>query len=144
MPDLDYCPVCEGKYVTQCRCLLSNRRCASGHEWHRCAEHGVIAAGSGHGEGKELNRCTCKRKSGAKMTDSLHRLPPVDLLAEDACGVRESGPFGVLDYVRAVSRTQGVDLSVLQAVRMLERSRRVVECVEGYFLLPRGFETKDG
>lgn len=64
----DNCPVCGKEYVARCRCLLGNKTCANGHDWHRCPVHGTINLGSGHGSG---GGCTCP--GGEKKAED--RLP---------------------------------------------------------------------
>ena len=52
------CPFCEAKTVYRCRCMLADKRCANGHEWHQCQEHeGRIVEGpADHGR----TGCTCR------------------------------------------------------------------------------------
>lgn len=59
----DECPTCGGEYTMQCRCLLGNRRCANGHEWHRCQVHGVVPCGGYHGKDPRANGCSCEGAS---------------------------------------------------------------------------------
>lgn len=55
----DICPVCSGEAVARCRCLLGDRRCANGHQWHRCQVHGAVVVGAAdHSKGSE--ECSCK------------------------------------------------------------------------------------
>lgn len=42
----DTCPVCEGKAVTACRCMINDRTCKNGHTWHWANNQKV--EGSGH------------------------------------------------------------------------------------------------
>lgn len=41
----DRCPTCGEPLLYRCRCLLSDMRCAAGHEWHLCPECRLITKG---------------------------------------------------------------------------------------------------
>ncbi len=42
----DFCPTCDGKAKSGCRCFINDRTCANGHTWHRV--NGKVVLGSGH------------------------------------------------------------------------------------------------
>ena len=46
----DYCPVCGGKCVAACRCLLNDRTCAKHHYWRRDNNDKVIILTGMHGQ----------------------------------------------------------------------------------------------
>jgi hypothetical protein len=59
--DLENCPVCGRVYVASCKCLLADRRCSAGHEWHYCLVHDRVVVGpSDHS--KETTKCHCDDK----------------------------------------------------------------------------------
>lgn len=70
--DGDRCPECGESYVVRCRCLLGDKRCQAGHEWHTCPEHGVVVRGCGHGRGTGFS-CTCGQTPRDKK--ARHDLP---------------------------------------------------------------------
>lgn len=56
--DPDECPDCGGPAVKRCRCMIGDRRCAKGHEWHFCHIHKKRIRGNGHGSGQPFG-CKC-------------------------------------------------------------------------------------
>lgn len=60
----DNCPICREPYELQCRCLLNDRTCLNGHQWHRCGVCSRVVIGeSDHGKGTTdaVNLCmTCR------------------------------------------------------------------------------------
>lgn len=60
---MDKCPVCGGDFIVQCRCPLSHRQCAKGHQWHRCPVHDVIVVGPDDHK-KPTNDCHCNDGEG--------------------------------------------------------------------------------
>jgi hypothetical protein len=42
----DFCPTCDGKAVSGCRCMINHRVCKNGHAWHRV--NGKVVMGTGH------------------------------------------------------------------------------------------------
>jgi hypothetical protein len=65
----DLCPVCKERFVTQCRCMLSDRTCPNKHKWHRCKVHGSVLGG-GHGVTATEDRCTCEPQPQNKLLNS--------------------------------------------------------------------------
>ena len=60
--DLTLCPVCKQKWVSQCKCPISERTCKNGHHWYQCpVHHKVIIGQSDHG--LDSLECHCKPKS---------------------------------------------------------------------------------
>ncbi len=56
--DINHCPVCGEKWVSQCKCPLSEHTCKNGHHWFRCPLHHTIVLGEAdHSLG--LNECQC-------------------------------------------------------------------------------------
>lgn len=51
------CPVCSEPAVRRCRCLLGHSWCESGHEWHLCPQHHVVAVGAA--DHKRSGECSC-------------------------------------------------------------------------------------
>mgnify|MGYP006921280731 CR=1 FL=1 len=43
------CPICEGQFVSQCRCMVGNKKCANGHDWYK-GKNGNAFLGTGHGQ----------------------------------------------------------------------------------------------
>lgn len=42
----DKCPVCDEKAINCCRCIINNRNCKNGHDWHWV--NGEVVLGTGH------------------------------------------------------------------------------------------------
>jgi hypothetical protein len=50
------CPICSGKIVGSCRCMVGSRTCENHHEWY--TNNGFVYEGNGHKvEGKRLMMC---------------------------------------------------------------------------------------
>jgi hypothetical protein len=43
----DICPICGGKIVMRCRCMIGHKRCENGHSYHY--KNGQLIMGDGHG-----------------------------------------------------------------------------------------------
>lgn len=56
---MNNCPLCDRSSVMTCKCLLSDSRCAVGHQWHVCPVHKAVVIGEGnHFHG---THCSCGR-----------------------------------------------------------------------------------
>lgn len=60
------CPVCGEPAKGSCRCMLGNKFCKNGHDWHHCPVHkGVILPGTGHGDPRGFG-CHCGRQKSVE------------------------------------------------------------------------------
>ncbi len=57
-----YCPVCNQRFTSQCRCLLGDKTCANGHHWHRCPVHKVVLLGKAD-HTLPSNTCRCPQET---------------------------------------------------------------------------------
>jgi hypothetical protein len=39
------CPICNERYVAQCKCPLGERSCVNSHYWYTCLVHNIVVIG---------------------------------------------------------------------------------------------------
>ncbi len=57
---LEYCPDCGEKYTVQCRCMMADRTCPNGHNWHHHQQPHSRGPLPYRGEGLHNGECSAE------------------------------------------------------------------------------------